>query len=177
MEQRNAIIVRSYASPLGQLLLGSYQGSICLCDWQYRKARPSVDTRIQTLLKAEYTTGNSSLLDECIAQLQAYFRAELESFDLPLLPVGSAFQQSVWAALCEIPYGKTETYLGLSQRLNQTDAIRAVASANGANALSIIIPCHRVLGSDGSLTGYAGGLQAKRKLLALEGVWKQPELF
>ena len=83
--------------------------------------------------------------------------------------VGSDFQKTVWNTLLQIPYGKTETYLGLSKSMNNEKAIRAVASANGANAFSIIVPCHRVIGSDGKLVGYAGGLSVKKKLLELEG--------
>ena len=83
---------------------------------------------------------------------------------------GSDFQKSVWNALIQIPFGETKSYLALSQQLQNPDAIRAVASANGANAISIIVPCHRIIGSDGSLVGYAGGLEAKKKLLRLEGI-------
>ncbi len=89
-------------------------------------------------------------------------------FDIPLLLVGSEFQKSVWNALLQVPYGVTETYLGLSKNIENEKAIRAVASANGANAIAIIVPCHRIIGSDGSLVGYAGGLNAKRKLLNIE---------
>src|SRR5690606_18399830 len=92
------------------------------------------------------------------------------TFDIPLLFIGTDFQKSVWEALMEIPYGTTKSYLELSRDLGDENAIRAVATANGANSISIIVPCHRIIGSDGSLTGYAGGLNAKKKLLQLEGM-------
>ena len=102
------------------------------------------------------------------AQLAAYFAGELERFDLPLAPAGTAFQQSVWTALLDIPYGATETYGELARRIGQPTASRAVGLANGHNPISIVIPCHRVIGSNGALTGYGGGIERKRWLLAHE---------
>lgn len=101
-------------------------------------------------------------------QLCAYFAGELECFDLPLAPAGTAFQQSVWTALLDIPYGATETYGELARRIGQPTASRAVGLANGRNPISIVIPCHRVIGSTGALTGYGGGIERKRWLLAHE---------
>ena len=101
-------------------------------------------------------------------QLDAYFKGVRTTFDLPLAPVGSEFQQRVWAALQEIPYGQTESYGKLAQRIGSPGAARAVGLANGKNPIGILIPCHRVVGADGSLTGYGGGLDRKRKLLDLE---------
>jgi methylated-DNA-[protein]-cysteine S-methyltransferase len=101
-------------------------------------------------------------------QLDAYFDGELTRFDLPLAPRGSEFQQRVWAALQEIPYGQTESYGELAERIGSPGGARAVGLANGKNPISIVIPCHRVVGSDGSLTGYGGGLDRKRQLLDLE---------
>jgi methylated-DNA-[protein]-cysteine S-methyltransferase len=102
------------------------------------------------------------------AQLSAYFAGELTDFDLPLAPAGTAFQQLVWAALRQIPYGTTESYGQLAARIGRPDASRAVGLANGRNPIAIVVPCHRVIGSDGSLTGYGGGLDRKRFLLRLE---------
>ena len=101
-------------------------------------------------------------------QLDGYFRQERHSFDVPLLFVGTDFQKAVWQALLTIPYGTTVSYAALAEQLGSPLSVRAVANANGANAISIFVPCHRVIGSDGSLTGYAGGLEAKKFLLALE---------
>lgn len=103
-----------------------------------------------------------------VAQLAAYFAGELTDFDLPLAPRGTAFQRQVWSALQEIPYGVTESYGGLAARVGNPKASRAVGLANGRNPISIVIPCHRVIGASGSLTGYGGGLDRKRMLLALE---------
>ena len=100
--------------------------------------------------------------------MRAYFTGELTEFDLPLAPTGTPFQSRVWAGLREIPYGVTLTYGELARRIGQPTASRAVGLANGKNPLSIIVPCHRVIGSDGSMTGYGGGLERKRFLLALE---------
>jgi methylated-DNA-[protein]-cysteine S-methyltransferase len=103
-----------------------------------------------------------------IAQLAEYFAGKRRSFDLPLAPRGTEFQRRVWRALTEIPYGKTVSYGELARRIDKPSASRAVGLANGANPLPIIVPCHRVIGADGSLTGFGGGLPIKRKLLALE---------
>jgi len=101
-------------------------------------------------------------------QLDAYFDGELTRFDLPLAPHGSEFQQRVWAALQEIPYGRTESYGELAERIGSPGGARAVGLANGKNPIGIIIPCHRVVGADGSLTGYGGGIERKKQLLDLE---------
>jgi methylated-DNA-[protein]-cysteine S-methyltransferase len=105
---------------------------------------------------------------EIADQLDAYFAGELTAFDLPLAPRGTEFQRAVWSALTEIPYGQTTTYAQLALDIDRPTAIRAVGAANGRNPISLIIPCHRVIGTDGSLTGYGGGLPRKRTLLALE---------
>jgi len=103
-----------------------------------------------------------------IAQLQAYFAGELHDFDLPLAPQGTLFQRSVWEALQKIPYGETISYAELARRIDKPSAVRAVGAANGSNPIPIIIPCHRVIGSNGALVGYGGGLPLKKALLALE---------
>lgn len=105
-----------------------------------------------------------------LAQFEAYFAGRLQRFTLPLAPRGTAFQQAVWQALCDIPYGETRSYGELATTLGKPSASRAVGAANGRNPLSIIIPCHRVIGQNGSLTGYAGGLEIKKALLQLEGI-------
>ena len=114
---------------------------------------------------------------ECVTQLKAYFKEERKTFNLKLNPEGTPFQKKVWKQLERIPYGKTISYLELSKQLGAVKAIRAAASANGKNPLWIIVPCHRVLGSDGSLTGYAGGLHRKQWLLNHESKYKQQTLF
>ena len=151
------------------MILGSYEGKLCLADWKYRRMRSTIDRRIQNGLKAEYVKQSSKVIEETIKEMEEYFAGERKDFDIPLLILGTDFQKSVWDGLLKIPYGATASYLELSQNIGKEKAIRAVASANGANAISILIPCHRVIGSNGDLVGYAGGLPAKKKLLALEG--------
>ncbi len=109
-------------------------------------------------------------LQAAVEQLEAYFAGELRDFDLALAPTGTVFQEHVWHALAEIPYGQTISYGRLAERIGRPGSSRAVGSANGRNPLPIVLPCHRVIGSDGSLTGYGGGLPIKRALLELEGV-------
>jgi methylated-DNA-[protein]-cysteine S-methyltransferase len=116
-------------------------------------------------------------LQECVTQLEEYFKGERANFNLTVNPKGTAFQIKVWKELLNIPYSKTRSYLEQSKALGDVKAIRAVASANGRNPIWIIIPCHRVIGSDGSLTGYAGGIWRKKWLLAHENPVKQQSLF
>ena len=162
------IAIQYYQSPVGELILGSYDEKLCLADWRYRKQRERVDRRLQKALKAEYVESTSPVIEETIVQLEEYFAKRRKDFDIPLLLVGTDFQRSVWKGLMQIPYGTVSSYLDLAKRIGTEKAVRAVASANGANAVSILVPCHRVVGSDGMLTGYAGGLDVKEKLLTLE---------
>lgn len=117
------------------------------------------------------------ILKESVLQLQDYFEGKRNDFNFKLNPKGTEFQQKVWKGLLEIPFGKTMSYLELSKKLGDVKAIRAVASANGKNPLWIVVPCHRVIGTDGSLTGYAGGLWRKKWLLEHENPSNQQELF
>jgi methylated-DNA-[protein]-cysteine S-methyltransferase len=118
-----------------------------------------------------------SVLQEAVTQLQDYFDGQRTHFDFKMNPKGTEFQQKVWKGLCEIPFGKTISYLELAKQLGDVKAIRAVASANGKNPLWIVVPCHRVIGTDGSLTGYAGGLWRKKWLLEHENPSTQQSLF
>ena len=112
---------------------------------------------------------DESAFPEAVHQLDAYFRGELREFDLAIDPRGTPFQKAVWSALREIPYGRTRSYGDLARHIGKPTAFRAVGAANGRNPIPIIIPCHRVVGSDGSLTGFGGGIDVKHRLLALEG--------
>lgn len=176
---QNKIHTTGFKTPYGELILGSFEDKLCICDWKFRRMRTQVDQRIQNGLKAEYTDGETPVIAQARQQLNEYFEGKRTDFDVPMLFVGTGFQQSVWNALIQIPFGKTETYLGLSKILGNVKAIRAVAAANGANGISILVPCHRIIGSQGELIGYAGGLPAKQKLLELENPGKklQMELF
>ncbi len=124
----------------------------------------------EKVLKKEVLIANKSngVIDETIKQLRLYFDGKLEKFDLPLDPAGTLFQKQAWKALLKIPYGKTVSYQGQAMKIKKPKAQRAVGSANGANPIAIVIPCHRVISSDGTLGGYGGGLNIKKKLLDLE---------
>lgn len=139
------------------------------------------DDGIQSLVFTEESAENSkeipNFLKPCLQQLQEYFNGKRKDFDLKLHPKGTDFQISVWEELKKIPYGKTRSYMEQTQALGNLKAIRAVASANGKNPIGIIIPCHRVIGSDGSLTGYAGGIWRKKWLLEHENPSQQTSLF
>ncbi|NVK27002.1 MAG: methylated-DNA--[protein]-cysteine S-methyltransferase [Flavobacteriia bacterium] len=165
----NTIRLSEYHSPAGELILGDYNGQLCLCDWKFRKQRSQIDTRIQKVFNAVFETEPTDFLDEVQVQLESYFNGARTEFDLPLILAGTDFQERVWNELLKIPFGETASYLELSEKLGDVNAIRAVAAANGANAISIVVPCHRIIGSDGSLVGYAGGIRAKKKLLEYEG--------
>jgi len=166
--QDRQINIQYFKSDYGELILGAYQGKLCLCDWRYRKMRRAIDKRITELLDASYLLQNDAVIVQTIDQLKQYFCGQRQEFDLPLLFAGTEFQQRVWQQLIKVRYGITSSYLELSAQLGNVKAIRAVATANGANAISIIVPCHRIIGSDGKLVGYAGGLDVKKKLLQLE---------
>lgn len=168
MHNKNIIKTRRYESPCGTLLLGSFEDKLCLCDWQVEKHRGHVDRRLKRMLQAEFEDGTSGVIEKTVTQLDEFFAGKRKVFDIPLLFVGTDFQKKVWNELLKIPYGKTISYCEMAQRIDMPKAVRAVANANGANAISILAPCHRVIGSDGTLTGYGGGLAAKKMLLELE---------
>jgi methylated-DNA-[protein]-cysteine S-methyltransferase len=144
----------SYHSPVGLITITENNGLI-----------EAVSFKEQTIVSNDH----SPVIDKCLLQLDEYFAGSRKEFDLPLGQKGTEFQMRVWNALMTIPYGKTTSYLALSKQLGDVKAIRAVGTANGRNNLAIIVPCHRVIGSDSSLTGYAGGLWRKKWLLEHEG--------
>lgn len=164
----NRIITRIYEAPCGELVLGDIGGRLCLCDWVTARHRCVVDKRLRRELHAEYAEGASPVIDTAMVQLDEYFAGRREEFDIPLLHVGTDFQKKVWKGLGTVPYGETVSYASMALLLGSPNSVRAVASAIGANGISIFVPCHRVTGSDGSLIGYAGGLAAKEYLLELE---------
>lgn len=170
MKEKNVIKTKRYESPCGVLLLGSFGDKLCLCDWQVEKRRSHVDKRLKRILRAEFEEGTSEVIEQALLQLDEFFAGKRREFDVPLLFVGTDFQKTVWNELLKIPFGKTISYGEMAQRIGLPKAVRAVANANGANSMSIFAPCHRVIGSDRSLTGYGGGLAAKQMLLELEGV-------
>ena len=170
MKEKNIIRIKRYESPCGVLMLGSFGDKLCLCDWQVEKHRDQVDRRLKRILNAEFEEETSEVIEKAVEQLDEFFAGRRREFDVPLLFVGTDFQKTVWNELLKIPFGKTISYGEMARRIGMPKAVRAVANANGANSMSIFAPCHRVIGSDHSLTGYGGGLDAKRTLLELEGV-------
>lgn len=169
-KEKNTIKIKRYESPCGVLMLGSFGDKLCLCDWQVEKHRYHVDRRLKRILRAEFEEGTSEVIGKAERQLDEFFAGQRRKFDMPLLFVGTDFQKTVWNELLKIPFGQTISYGEMARRIGMPKAVRAVANANGANSMSIFAPCHRVIGSDRSLTGYGGGLDAKRMLLELEGV-------
>lgn len=162
------INIQYYFSPCGELVLTSYADKLCLCDWFDNPCYECNKRRIERYFKASFKTETSSVLEEAKRQLDEYFSGNRKAFTIPLHLVGTDFQQQVWNELLNIPYGATTNYKEIAQSIGKPKAVRAVAGAIGANGISILIPCHRVIGSDNSLTGYAGGLKAKKMLLQIE---------
>lgn len=164
----DSILVKLYESPCGILRLGSYGNMLCLCDWDAGEHCNRIDNRLKRELNTEYRYGTSPIVERAALELDEFFTGKRREFDIPLLFLGTEFQKTVWNCLMDIPFGKTVSYGEMARRIGMPKAVRAVANANGANAISIFVPCHRVIGNDGTLTGYGGGLHAKRFLLKLE---------
>jgi len=153
-------------SPVGPLLLAADDTGLRLIEFH----APRHPARIGS----DWREGDNAVLEATRAQLGEYFAGTRRGFELPLAPQGTEFQRRVWWALAEIPYGATISYAQLAARVGKPSATRAVGAANGRNPLPIVLPCHRVIGADGSLTGFGGGLPTKRFLLALEGALPAP---
>jgi methylated-DNA-[protein]-cysteine S-methyltransferase len=154
-----------YTSPLGEMLLAADDDTLLGVYFLGQKHFP-------TTLPDSNASRPGSVLDQTARQLADYFQGRRNAFDLPLAPQGTAFQRDVWDALLSIPYGETVAYGELARRIGRPQSVRAVGAAVGRNPITIIIPCHRVVGTNGSLTGYAGGLERKQALLDLEkGGW------
>lgn len=162
------INIQHYFSPCSELVLASYADKLCLCDWFDSPCYERNKRRIERYLKTSFKAETSSVLEDAKRQLDEYFAGNRKAFDIPLHLVGTDFQQQVWNELLNIPYGATTSYKEIAQSIGIPKAVRAVAGAIGSNGISILIPCHRVVGSDNSLTGYAGGLKAKKMLLQIE---------
>jgi methylated-DNA-[protein]-cysteine S-methyltransferase len=156
-------------SPVGPLLLAADAQGLRLVEFDSPR-HPMGRTD-------DWREGRSKVLDDTRRQFDDYFAGRRRTFDLPLAPRGTRFQQQVWLALRAIPYGETISYAQLATRIGKPSAMRAVGAANGRNPLPIVVPCHRVIGADGSLTGFGGGLPTKRFLLELEGAIGTADLF
>jgi methylated-DNA-[protein]-cysteine S-methyltransferase len=159
MTTRDALAYAHLDSPIGSLLLAGDEQGLRLINFQTGTHRMKPESSWK-LDERQFT--------DVIGQLEAYFAGELRSFNLRLAPAGTPFQREVWGKLLTIPYGETISYGELARRVGKPRASRAVGAANGRNPLPIVVPCHRVIGADGTLTGYGGGLPIKTALLALE---------
>ena len=162
------ICIQYYNSPCGELVLASMGDELCLCDWNGMPCAERNLCRIGRYVNADFRTEPSSVIEQTKRQLDEYFAGSRKEFDIPLHPFGTDFQLQVWRALFDIPYGETRTYMEIASKIGNAKGVRAVAQAIGANGIDILIPCHRVIGSNHSLTGFAGGLDKKRFLLELE---------
>lgn len=152
-------------TPLGEMTAGATEDGICLLEFSDRRMLPTEYKDLARYLNTTFEEGESHYLTELRKQLNEYFEGERKEFSLQLVTPGSVFQQSVWRELLKIPFGTTRSYLEQSVALNKPEAVRAVANANGMNRIAIIIPCHRIIGSNGNLTGYGGGLHRKKWLI------------
>jgi AraC family transcriptional regulator, regulatory protein of adaptative response / methylated-DNA-[protein]-cysteine methyltransferase len=159
------ILTTTIETELGTMIAGAVEEGICLLEFSDRKILNSEYRDLKKYLAAEIEEGENSHTLNLKKQLAEYFKGTRKVFDVQLIIPGTIFQQMVWNELLSIPYGTTRTYLEQAEALRKPESIRAVANANGMNRIAIIIPCHRVIGSNGSLTGYGGGLKRKKWLL------------
>jgi AraC family transcriptional regulator of adaptative response/methylated-DNA-[protein]-cysteine methyltransferase len=159
------IVTVKIESPIGELIAGATDEGICLLEFSDRRRAARECRDLVKHLKQPLEEGDNAHLQNLRKQLTDYFNGDLKKFSVPLVSPGTDFQQAVWKELQEIPFGKTRSYQEQANSLNKPDSVRAVANANGMNRISIVIPCHRVIGSDGRLTGYGGGLKRKKWLL------------
>jgi AraC family transcriptional regulator, regulatory protein of adaptative response / methylated-DNA-[protein]-cysteine methyltransferase len=165
---KNIVVTTRILTPLGPMLAGACEDGICLLEFIDRRMLETQIQRLKKTLKAEFIPGSNPHFETLNQQIEEYFDGTRQEFSVPLVTAGTEFQERVWQVLQEIPYGATRAYKEQAQRIGNPKAVRAVARANGDNRIAIIIPCHRVIGSDGSLTGYGGGLWRKQYLLDLE---------
>jgi AraC family transcriptional regulator, regulatory protein of adaptative response / methylated-DNA-[protein]-cysteine methyltransferase len=156
-------------TPLGAMIAASEQGAIVLLEFIDRRMLPTQFKRLHTRLKCVFDPRESPVITQLRAELDEYFAHRRSAFDVPLRPTGTPFQESVWNVLRAIPAGTTKSYSDVAKTIGRPSAVRAVARANGDNPIAILVPCHRVIGADGQLVGYGGGLWRKERLLEIEG--------
>ena len=169
------INIQHYFSPCGELVLASYADKLCLCDWSDNPCAERNKLRLERYLKTSFKTETSSVLEEAKRQLDEYFAGNRKAFTIPLHLVGTDFQLQVWNELLKIPFGETATYGEIAAALQNPKAYRAVGTAIGDNPVAVLIPCHRVLRTDGTLGGYHWGLEHKVQLLEWEKRHKKAE--
>ena len=167
-EKVQRISIQHYSSPCGELVLASMGHELCLCDWSGMACAKRNIRRIGRYMNVDFRVESSPIVEQTKRQLDDYFAGNRKEFDIQLHTFGTDFQNRVWKALLDIPYGKTRTYMEIAKSIDNAKGVRAVAQAIGANSLDIIVPCHRVIGSNHSMTGYTGGLDKKKFLIELE---------
>lgn len=165
----SALITQGIETPIGRMRAVVRDDGLVMCEYDNPARLPSQLARTRALFGADFVPGEHRLLDQTRRELEEYFAGSREVFTIPLVLDGTPFQSSVWRALLTIPFGATTTYETIAMRIRRPTAARAVGRANGDNRIAIIVPCHRVIGADGSLTGYGGGQHRKRRLLEHEG--------
>ena len=168
VDRESSIWVNRVATPLGSMILGVHDEGLCLLEFAERRMLDTQLGRLSRHMGRVFLPGEHPLMEQTKQELDAYFAGTLRHFDIPVQTPGTAFQEAVWHALREIPYGETRSYAEIAAATGRADAVRAVGRANGDNRIAIVIPCHRVVGSDGELVGYGGGLWRKEYLLAME---------
>ena len=168
VDRESSIWVNRIATPLGSMIVGVHDTGLCLLEFAERRMLDTQLKRLSQRMGRVFLPGDHPMMEQVQQQLDAYFNGSLRKFSVPIQSPGTTFQEAVWDELQEIPYGETRSYADVAGRIGHADAVRAVGRANGDNRIAIIIPCHRVVGSDGELTGYGGGLWRKEYLLAME---------
>ncbi len=161
----NKVVRKNLETPLGIMIACATDKGLCMLEFSDRRALLTEYKEIEKYFKTSIKDGTNEIIENIEIELKKYFSGELKDFSVPLDAPGSEFQKRVWNQLLKIPYGETRSYKAQSIAINSPDSVRAVANANGKNRISIVIPCHRVIGEDGSLTGYGGGLHRKQWLL------------
>jgi len=165
---QNIILINRLTTPLGPMFICATERGVCLLEFTNRKMLETEFRDLQKLLKAEIIIGENPHIKQAKKELAEYFQGSRKAFEFPLHTPGTDFQNSVWSALKEIPFGKTMSYQQLAENLDKPNAVRAVGRANGFNRISIVVPCHRIVGKNGDLTGYGGGIERKKWLLEFE---------
>jgi methylated-DNA-[protein]-cysteine S-methyltransferase len=164
----NRINITYYKTKIWELILGEFEWKVCMVDYRYRRMRKTVDNRISTWLKADFVENETNILKELKKQLDEYLAWERKEFDLNLILVWTDFQKQVWEELQKITYWETCSYLDLARRIWNEKSVRAVANANWANSIWLIVPCHRIIETNGWLWGFAWWVNMKKKLLNME---------
>ncbi len=165
IDQQEVILMERFTTPLGPMYVCATESGVCLLEFVDRRMLETEFKDLQRILKAKIISGSNEHMKNMIQQVTEYFEGTRKEFTVPLVTPGSAFQEKVWESLLSIPYGSTSSYQDQAIKMDKPKAIRAIASANGMNRIAVVVPCHRVIGKDGALRGYAGGLERKRWLL------------